>query len=645
MAAIITLTLLSMGSVGAEAEEAASVCRGEEIIICVTLLQNGTYGEPVPYQLVEFFDQTNNSPLGTTYTDSLGFGSITWQIPVDYQLGITTVNATFRGNASLFLAPTSASVLLHIISSTEIRTNLTYLESAPGDVVTITAQLLDDQQMPVSEAAIQIRRDSQTIAVSYTNSSGFAHFLISCNASWLALGENTVRIIYEHNSLRHHKGCEEEITIQMQQVESFITATKNITESVSLGTGIEFQITLLSSEGPIASSIIQIMLEGHIVLETVTDHQGNCSAIIEVDDRFSLGSHTLILQYGGSDRYSLCYTVASFFVTSSVNFTVHIPDEVVAGTTIEVNVIATDFLGRAITGLVLDFNDNTSGVQLKEYFQTNSTQITFTVPIEGPIGNHTILLLASGNSHIETSSFEIIVSVWSRPTFTLVYSSIANYAWPGQDVIVEVQLGDFLGNLANTDVTIRLDGIEQPSIATNTEGLVSLSFSAQSSEQQHSLSLSYIGNSTRYEYGAVWNYTYTVTRTIPVVVHLQNYEFLYPMKQIAVNVHTNGLNGSSLGGLRVCFSWLSTRMERTSSADGRIVLHLSLPIREGIFILAYSVESVETVDGMNGSLTITINQFDILASEGLGIPAISLTLLLSTAVVAIPTLIRKIPIG
>jgi hypothetical protein len=130
---------------------------------------------------------------------------------------------------------------------------------------------------------------------------------------------------------------------------------------------------------------------------------------------------------------------------------------------------------------------------------------------------------------------------------------------------------------------------------------------------------------------------------MPVDVYLDDYEFQYPLKRIVVNLQTKGLNGSRVGGLQVSFSWLVTDVEYTSSTDGYVTLHLSVPNEAGVFTLTYSVESVDTVHGMNGSFLIVVRQLDIRASGGLGVPIIALALVLPAAIVAIPTLIRRIP--
>ena len=43
------------------ADEQMVVCRGETLQISARLLMNGTYGDPAPYQIIEFFDETNFS--------------------------------------------------------------------------------------------------------------------------------------------------------------------------------------------------------------------------------------------------------------------------------------------------------------------------------------------------------------------------------------------------------------------------------------------------------------------------------------------------------------------------------------------------------------------------------------------------------
>ena len=117
---ILFLVLISVNAGVASADENLVAIRGENVTLSVVLLQNGTYGEPVPEQEIYFFDQTNNQLLGNAITDSNGLASIIWDIPSDYLLGPTIINATFYGNESQFLASSFQNIVLNILADTEI---------------------------------------------------------------------------------------------------------------------------------------------------------------------------------------------------------------------------------------------------------------------------------------------------------------------------------------------------------------------------------------------------------------------------------------------------------------------------------------------------------------------------------------------
>ena len=65
----LAFLLLSSGVGTVSAEENFVAVRGDNVTITVTLLQNGTFGNPVPNQRIEFYDQTNNLLLGIDNTD------------------------------------------------------------------------------------------------------------------------------------------------------------------------------------------------------------------------------------------------------------------------------------------------------------------------------------------------------------------------------------------------------------------------------------------------------------------------------------------------------------------------------------------------------------------------------------------------
>jgi hypothetical protein len=68
---------LSTGTtVSAQISNDITVCRGEVITITARLLQNITFGSPVPNQELEFYDETINQYISSAVTDSQGFASI-----------------------------------------------------------------------------------------------------------------------------------------------------------------------------------------------------------------------------------------------------------------------------------------------------------------------------------------------------------------------------------------------------------------------------------------------------------------------------------------------------------------------------------------------------------------------------------------
>ncbi len=637
----ILLSILSTAPRHVSAQVPFVVCRGDEITITVTLLQNGTFGDPVADQEIEIFDQTYNDLLGLTETDSSGTCELAWQIPIDHQLGITTINATFRGNSSLFLAPSSVTTDLHIVSATEIQVSHSYVTAASGDAIEILARLVDDEGLPVPDETVLIQVDNQTIASCMTNISGYANFLVSCNKSWLVLGENKVTLAYEWNPVLHLAGCTDEVTINLIEIETTISEAGAVPTAALLDSSIEYLLTLSSLEGPVSNSVVRVMLDGSQIGEVLTNHQGNISVHLEVDTRFTLGSHTIGFRYDGSDRYSPSQIHFPLVVTSSAHISVQIPTEILLNTVAVFQVNVTDSLGRAIEGISLRLNDTVSGLTTTESLPSGVESFTIGIPIEGTVGNRTMLFQALGTAFVEESVLQIVIRVWLRPSFVLDFTSILGFSSPGQNVAVEIRLTDHVTNLTNRVVLTQMDDEPQDALVTDARGVLCLSFQAPEAEGVHRLHFRFLENLTRYELGTEYNFTFTVARAIPIVVVLEEYEVISPLKQIRARVCILGLNGSLIGGVDVHFSWFSFTIDSTSSEIGRIVLHLSLPNHDGVFFLVYSIDSTGTIAESDGALPISVTGAELAAAEGLGIPTILFALMVSVIVVAVPSAARR----
>ncbi|MGD2072338.1 MAG: hypothetical protein PVG65_02490, partial [Candidatus Thorarchaeota archaeon] len=138
------LFLISSTTTNVSANDQFVVCRGDTVQISVRLLTNGTYGVPAPHQIIEFFDESNNLFIDSVTTDLNGYASIDWYIPLSYRLGITIVNATFRGNDTCALAPSHQQVSIIIKTTTYLDIQVDKVNLVPTDQLIFTILLTDD---------------------------------------------------------------------------------------------------------------------------------------------------------------------------------------------------------------------------------------------------------------------------------------------------------------------------------------------------------------------------------------------------------------------------------------------------------------------------------------------------------------------
>jgi hypothetical protein len=174
LSGVLFLLLLASSTNTVSAEGEIVIQRGENVKISAQLLQNGTFGDPVPNQLIEFFDQTHDALINCNTTDVDGIASINWTIPLGFPLGPTLINATFRGNELLFLSPSTQWIFLNIVSSTQIVIDHENGPFAPGDLFCFTASLFNDANTPIAGSQLIALSGNTVLATSITNSSGIA---------------------------------------------------------------------------------------------------------------------------------------------------------------------------------------------------------------------------------------------------------------------------------------------------------------------------------------------------------------------------------------------------------------------------------------------------------------------------------------
>ncbi|MBE0526693.1 MAG: hypothetical protein IH631_07100, partial [Candidatus Thorarchaeota archaeon] len=398
--------------------------------ISVTLLQNGTYGDPVTGQRIEFFDQTNNLLLGIDFTDSNGLASISWNIPPDYSLGPIIVNATFHGNESLFLYPSHQSIILNILASTEIIIYDTPVLLAPGDMLSFSVTLLDDLSNPLSNRLLFVISDDVLLASSVTNSTGVASFSINCNNSWSTLGENIIQVVHERDMSSYYERAETLFDVAIQKLETSIQTNFSL-ELIPLGDSFSLEVELSSTEGGISSNL-EILFDGHPTTVLNTDYSGNGTLNLAIDEQFSIGHHYLSIIYNGSERYAGASLNLEFDVFSPAIIEIIVPSSAVIGSDSEITISLCDILGRPIEGTI-SISDISNGKNTSRQIPHETTYFIIELPIFNPVGLHSLLIVI-GNSFMTNNSIMHTIVVWSQPEIILQHSNTLHFASLNQEL-------------------------------------------------------------------------------------------------------------------------------------------------------------------------------------------------------------------
>ena len=633
---ILVLLLISSNVRVASADEDIVAIRGESVTITILLLQNGTYGTPIPTQEIEFFDQTNNQLLGTDVTDSNGLASIIWDIPSDYSLGPTIINATFSGDESLFLAPSSQNITLNILAATEILTHEIPSQLAPGDTLSFSVTLLDDSSTPLANRQLYVYSNSILLGTSITNSTGEASFSINCNNSWSSLGENEIR--HEQDLIHYLGRTETQFNLEIQQLQSLIQSNFSL-ESASLEDSLSIEIDLSSAEGGISSGL-QIILDGVPMTTMSTDSFGIGSLPLTFDERFSLGHHYLKVIYNGSERYTESELILEFDILSPLLLQTTRPSYTIIGQPHDTHIILSDILGRPIEGTV-SISDLTSGRNVSISIPHNKTDFVLEFSTFDPVGLHN-LLMRIDNSFLTNNTIIQSIEVWSQPQIIIQSSNILHFASPGQEIMIITQLADYSGNISYQLVQFLCNDEIIASSKTDDYGTVILSAVAPNIEGIYNLSIAYPMNTTRFELSTHLDYHLTVSISIPVSVHLEYYEVIPPLQWVSICLRIQCLNGSlPTTGTPIKIAWQSIENYFTTQHDGILLMHFPIPNTSGNYSLYYEIPSSYNLAASTGTINIYITITDVLASQGIGINGFAISIVTSFIVVAIPLIRRR----
>lgn len=639
----MSVALLNTKPAAAEGE--ILVIRGDTITISAVLLQNGSYGTPVANQMIFFFDQTQNIELGSDTTDANGIASISWTIPIDYPLGPTTINSTFYGNDSLSLAPSYQLIVLTVLSSTNIEVDSTTDTLAPGDILSFSVHIIDDSNISIENATMSVYKDNTLLAMNKTDALGETRFQIECNSSWISLGSNDIRIVYNQDLVYFLDKSEYTFTVDISKIPTTIIPQSSTPDEITLNEFFDIHFLLLESTESLPNEVLEVALDDQFLLYATSNNSGFVHLFVNINERFSLGSHTIRLFYNGTERYAESFFEISFDVLSPVLVIVEPPESAMINDNIEIEISVSDLLGRLIPSFLITISDTTNNQRFT--IAASTTEITTTIQYElkGPPGVHILNIELTENSFIMNTSSTSMLTVWSNPEISIVACNVEHYAFPNQNVSLEIQMNDWAGNCSFRQVLLLIDNVYQFSVPTNIYGHATFVFSVPFTEDQYNISLLYAGNATLYELTTRFDYNLQVTYLMPIRIELDSYETITSLRKLSVCLRVKALNGSTPKGIHVRFSWLDSFTNVESEEEGLIILNLKIPTMSGTFTLFYESESSASVLSASGSFQIEISQSDIMSLQGVGITGLVLALIASIGISTVPIIRRKYLVG
>jgi hypothetical protein len=628
------------------ADDQFVVFRGETLQISVRLLMNGTYGDPAPYQAVEFFDETNNRFLNSAFTDLNGYASIDWCLPLNYSLGYTILNATFRGNDTCALAPSYQQMSVIIQASTNLQIEINGTEFVPGDQMIFSILLTDDNANPLSNATVNVYRNFTFLISGKTNITGHADFDITCNQSWGDLGSNEITVSYGGNSGKFLASTEKSFLIDMDKIETTIETYSQIPTSFDLNDTFELDLGMHAADGPLSNAPIEVYSEDCKLTNLITNETGKTIFLFTANNTFNLGPNILRFKYEGTERYNSSQLLVEFSVVTPAIIKTELLTDCIIGEESILRVHLSDLLNRPIQNTSIKLTDSGTNHSFIQEMHPNMNFSDFRFQIEGHKGPRTYGIEIIGNEYVSNKTSNFTLLIWSRLSIILMNSSISNYASPTQIITLYIKLSDFTSNCSDRLILLlSKNGLINSSSRTDQFGIAIINISAPTQEGKCELSIIYGGNKSEYELSSYSTYTFFITRIMPVKVDLQQYVVIPSLQQLQLNLKVIAYNGSPLGGIVLYYDWLNITGHSSSIDGGAIGVSLSVPSKGGVYCFSYWTVSSSSVESCNGSVLLTINEQEAAASQGVGIFSISISIGLSLVIISIPRMIRKHMIG
>ena len=404
-------------------------------------------------------------------------------------------------------------------------------------------------------------------------------------------------------------------------------------------------VELSETNTSIPNELLEVILDGQPLLVTISNSSGIAHLHVSIDDRFTLGPHTLRIFFNGTERYSESYFETSLDVLSPAQIIIRPPGSAVIGSNIEIEITVSDLLGRAIPNSLISIIDVTSDQRFTISSSLTETTTIFQYELHGPTGIHLLNIEITENSFITNTSSSSTFTAWSSHEISLVNCNVEHYASPAQEIVFDIQMNDWAGNSSFKPLQLLKDNEIKFSVLKDSNGQATLSFSVPHTEDQYNISIFYSGNNTLFESPTKLDYSLQVTHLIPIRLELDNYEIVTPLREISVHLTVRGLNGSTPRGVQVNFDWLDSNTDVESTEGGIIVLHLRVPATSGNYVLYYESETSSSVTSTSGSFLIEITISDVMSLEGVGIAGLVIALIASVGIATVPIIRRKYLVG
>ncbi len=645
---MIFVALFFMSSITtdvASAEETPIVVRGELVPITARLLQNGTFGNPVNNQHLLFYDQTLDTFIGSAVTDSNGYAIVFWNVSINHPLGLSLLNVTFEGNASLFLSPSYQWSSVIVVSQTSLEVQIDEQSVYPEDEITLTARIVDDHNVSIAGASIAVYSDNILLSVASTNTSGHVTFIINCNVSWCIIGENTLRVVFEQDLGRFLNSSESSIPISVQQIITSLDTQGYYDSEVQLNDSFWMQM-LIQAEGENHFNVsLVVLLDGNPIDALVSDGNGLATLSLDIDSRYALGMHTLNIEYTGTLRYAASSLELEITVISPAVIFVELPELVQAGAETEVKVVFYDLLQRPVPNATITLFDELTEESYLISFSYGQTIATSQIIFSGSLGPRQLQITASDSPFLTNKTGTILVTVWSKPNLFMIHQSILGYASPSQDATFQIQLNASGIQIPNRSIEWHIGDYLVAISTTDYNGVAEEAFELPLLEGSYLLVISYNGSILEYELPTSLEYEIIVSRIVPVTVNLVSYSVSTALQEIAVQLSIVALNGTPLENVELHYEWLSHRNLALSQVSGIVEFGLRIPAASGAYNLYYETEEAPFTHSSTGYHIIIISKTEAMAAQGVGIPILVLSLGISVSLVSIPILWRRRLVG